>query len=79
METMVHRVCVHLRRGDVLANWIEVNVVVCVDYSATKLNRRHMTLTGRPEAHDESLRSLVHAFLVGVRNDRGIKERGRLN
>jgi hypothetical protein len=38
-----------------LANGIEVNVVVCVNYSAAKLNRGHVTFTGRPEAHDESL------------------------
>ena len=79
MNTMINGICVHLRRRNVLTDWIQVDVVIFVNHPATKFNRGHMTFTGRPEAHDESLRSLVHTFLVRMRNDRGIKERGCLN
>jgi hypothetical protein len=55
MKAMIDRICVHFRRGNVLADGIEVYVVVVVNPSAAELDRGYVTFTGRPEAHYESL------------------------
>jgi hypothetical protein len=69
MKAVIDRVRVYLGRGHVSADGIKVDVVVCVNDSATKFNRGNMTFTCRPETHDEAQRSLVNAFLIWVGNN----------
>ena len=79
MRALIDGVGMDLGRGHILAYGIEVDIVVRVNDPAAELDGGYMTLTGGPEAHDESQRSLVHALLVRVRHDGRIKECRRLN
>ncbi len=72
----VRRVRVQHRRGDEARGFVHRDRVIGVDDAGAKFDRGNVTFAGGAQAEDEAQFARRETGLVGVRDDRGIEERG---